>query len=311
MFLGALVIGILLLIWNKNKILGVEHWDGNRRFTVIFDTSPLMLVSVEPGAHTASFVIIPKDTFLIVPYNYGAYKVGSVYALGELDAQKGGGPLIMDTIRDVFGLPVDGYIKPNKEKDFGNLLDDFRSFKKSYFSIGNILGILHEAMNGKVSSNLSQPEILRFFWAVHALRTDQVHPIHLENLNILKETELADRSKVFVIDSGKFDKTIEGEFNENKIREENITLSVANATGKEGIASIVARIIMNMGGRVVVVGNEEKSKERCVIYVGNKNLENSYTIKRLSEYFRCSVSTRPTTNSQSDVSILLGEKFTQ
>ena len=114
-----LLTGLVIL-----QILGNRIWDGKSRFTILMqnisestkaDQKNLIIFSIEPAKSRAIFLLIPANTMLDLPYGYDTYPAFSIYQLGELDQNRGGGLLLSKSIETTFGVVVDGYLLSNNE----------------------------------------------------------------------------------------------------------------------------------------------------------------------------------------------------
>lgn len=99
-------------------------WDGKSRFTMLLmgldfrdwaedsdipRTDSMLLLSIDPAAHTAGILSIPRDTWVNIP-EMGSHKINTAYRWGELYKMPGGGPgMAMQAVEDLIGLPVDYY----------------------------------------------------------------------------------------------------------------------------------------------------------------------------------------------------------
>jgi len=295
-FIGIIFLGFLFSIWFL--IWGGGDWDSGRRFNIILNTMPLRLISFDKDEKSMVVVSIPPDSYLHISENYGEYKAESIFPLGELDPKLGGGMLLMDTIKNTFGLPIDGYIDFSDKDLNGNI-----------FTPSRLWEINNNRLTGKakVKTNLKLATINRFFIAAMNLRSDQVKNYDLTKLDIVEDFALPDKTKIQRIDSNKLDKILEGLFAENDIINEKISISVYNASRTAGMATSVARTITNIGGRVIFVGNVEgKIKEKCKI---NGNDKGTKTYKRLKNIFKCIEDKKQQVGKLSDINLYIGQDY--
>ena len=80
----------------QRKELGTGSTEGRRTDTII-------LVHVPSGGGKAAMVSIPRDSYLPIPGN-GENKVNAAFAIG-------GPKLLVETVEQATGLPVDGYVE--------------------------------------------------------------------------------------------------------------------------------------------------------------------------------------------------------
>ncbi len=295
---------IVLVVWFWKDITGTSRWNGQRRISLVVDASPIVLISLDMYNREAAILAIPVDSYLDVPFGYGPYKAGSVYKLGELDVKRGGGELLSETITDVFGAPIEGYIHKSDGSSIQiQTLEDFKTWRKQFFGLNNLVNL------GGINTNLTLPELIRLYLSISSLRSDQFTFINLASENIVDKIILADGSGVLQIDPVKLDKTLEGLFNEKEMVKDHLSIAVMNATQEAGVGVKVARLIANMGGRVVMVGNFDKNiSSRCLVKVAS-SFKDSYTVGRLLYVFGCGSIMEADANSQSDVTIVIGERY--
>lgn len=104
-------------------------WEGTERINVLLigiDATPeragegalpladaLIVVSVDPVSEKAVMLSIPRDLIVEIP-GIGADRINAAYAYGEANGQ-GGPSLLMETIEQNFGIPLDGFVQTNFE----------------------------------------------------------------------------------------------------------------------------------------------------------------------------------------------------
>jgi len=117
-------------------------WNGSDRITILVmgldyrdwesgagapRTDSMMLVTVDPVAHTAGMLSIPRDLWVEVP-GFEHNRINTAYFLGESYNLPGGGPaLAMKTVENLLGVPVDYYA-----------VIEFSAFERMIDEIGGI-----------------------------------------------------------------------------------------------------------------------------------------------------------------------------
>jgi LCP family protein required for cell wall assembly len=92
-----------------------------------FRTDTIMIASLNPGTKEGLLFSIPRDLYVEVP-GHGKRRINIVHVLGETQGYPGGGPaLLMDTIQQNFGIPLDGYVMIN-----------FQGFKETVDLLGGV-----------------------------------------------------------------------------------------------------------------------------------------------------------------------------
>ena len=80
---------------------------------------------------------------------------------------------------------------------------------------------------------------------------------------------------------GRLDQIVNENLFDSQLAKEAIAIAVLNASGEAGEANLVTRLITNLGGHVVTIGNSDQPEEQSEIWVGSDDLKNSVTLKFL------------------------------
>ena len=196
----------------------------------------------------------------------------SIYPLGELEGQGGGGKLLSQSLQEYLGVAVEGYL-------FGVSLQETKeSFK------GNILGLL----KNQGQTNLGRWDLLRLWWEARSVREDRIKLLKFDK----------------PLDPERLERIIGQYFVDEKIRAEALTIAVLNNTNQPGLAAKEARIIKNLGGRIIGLGDIEK--ERCQI-ASQKKYKDSHTVRRLAKVFGCPWGGENLFGQRADLVLILGE----
>lgn len=87
----------------------------------------IMLVSLKPSTRQAALISIPRDLYLNIGH-FGVHRLNAAHDIGYKMGYRGGGPgLLMDTVSQVTGQPVDGYARI-----------DFKAFEKIIDDLGGV-----------------------------------------------------------------------------------------------------------------------------------------------------------------------------
>ena len=109
-----------------------EAWDGASRVNLLVmgldyrdwqagegapRTDTMILLTIDPLAHTAGILSIPRDMWVNIPGGFEYGRINTAYSLGEAyKYPDGGGPgLAMATVEELLGVPIDYYA----QIDFG------------------------------------------------------------------------------------------------------------------------------------------------------------------------------------------------
>ena len=116
--------------------------------------------------------------------------------------------------------------------------------------------------------------------------------LNLAKMPLYDEETMIDGTVIKRINPQKIDFYLKDLFLEKEIREENFKIGVFNASKIRGLAGKTARIIENIGGKVVTIENYQNSKEGCRFETKEDSL-NKKTLKRLRTIFlKCEVRIR-------------------
>lgn len=294
------------------KLIQQSKWDGLRRFTLVIDSDPLYIFSIEPATSNAVIVLIQSNTILEVPYNYNGYQAKAIYPLGKLDTKRSGGQLLIKSIENTFGVFTDGFIaaKGNKSIVLPQNPDKIYEFKKNNFSAVSFLSSLLRIFTAeKLTTDISRLDLIRLWNSVHNLRADQINVINLDRTGILKDERLPDGTMVKTVDKDLFDLSLQTNFQDQKIRTQNITIDIVNAADKQSVATQFSRMLMHLGAKTVATSTADSLKDlNCKIYIFEKRLFSSIIVSRILNTYKCGIKQ---TNDRgiSDMKIILGEEF--
>ncbi len=288
-------------------------WDGKSRFTFVVNSDPLLLFSVEPNTSAAVLLIIPSNTILDVPYSYNTYPASSVFALGNLDLQKGGGKLLSKSIENTFGVMVDGFVawKEDPKPAAPVTSEELFKLKKNYFSISGFPAIFLKILNldNKLVKNISFIDLMRLWTAVRSIRNDRITIQDLAKNSVLSSEKLPDGSLAGILNKEMFDQSIALNFQDRQVRMRKLTIEVVNATDKEKIAGQFSRVMQNLGANVVVKSTAPSGENfNCRVYVDAKLSSSDIIIKKLQKYFKCSA-LKKDDKGIADIKVVLGKEF--
>ncbi len=312
-----IIITILLVIFLGFLIqINNSIWDGTSRFTVVFNSDPLVLLSLEPRTQQAVLLTIPVNVILNVPSGFEEYKVSSVYRLGQLEKNKNGGKLLSKAIENTFGIAVDRYVS---DKSLGFVIsnaskEDFLKIKKSYFSFMSLPKsiIMAVLLKTKYDTNLTFIEMYHLWNGLRKMRGDMFSFQDLSDSILLIESKLADQTTVWRVDEEILDSFIDDRFQDQRIRTENVTIAIINAAEKDKLATQIGKVLKYIGGNVMIKSTAPNSDDSgCSIYVAQKYLEKSFVITWLKRKYLCQVlfDNNKESVKQTDIVIFLGKGF--
>jgi hypothetical protein len=225
---------------------------------------PLSFYSLDMENQTAIKIDLPPELYVQTAYGYGPYRLKAVYDLGELD--KRGGKVLMATVSDLLGLPVDGWLESWRWQ-----------------------------LPPKTSFNYH--DWLLIFKNYSLLRPDKIKTIN--PADFWEDLVLANGETVKTLDPSKFDFLTDGLFWESALKRENLKVEVLNAGGTTGLGNKAARLLANMGLTVVRVDNAETPIGDCEV----KSAKPSLTADRVARIFGCRLMTKEA--DRADITLIL------
>lgn len=283
----VLIIGV---IWRVYGAFNNSTWDGRNRFNLVLNVSPISLASFDPSNQTFSFLVIPDGTYVEVADGYGPHRVEKIYPLGELEGR--GAELLTKSLATYFGLPVDGWLMGDKRWEG-------RDEIKPIF-----LSLLWTAIKDKSRTNLSRWDLIRLMIAINQTRSHKIEVVDLGETTAAEEFDLADGTKAKKIDTQRLNRIISNLFLDYQIRQEDLAIAIVNASHQSGLAAIGAKLITNIGGRLVEVGDWQEKFEECQIKT-IPTVRKTYTVQKLAKVFNCQVKGDLENNLRWDVLVIL------
>ena len=282
---------------DSTKTARLFKWEGRENLNLAIKSDSTYVVSFNPVQKTITAVKIPDQTFTLVPFSFGFWKMGSVYSLGQSEKVPVGANLIKDTTAAVLGVHVDGYLLPEGKfasLDINKILDELRSNPVASFSL---------LRNSK--TDLTSRELWSLIWGVRGVRFDKIKTFDLENLNLVKEEILADGSQILRPNPAEIDRFVQTNFESSGLKDEGLSIGIYNATDHPGLAEKAARMISNMGGRVIFTANADLPLGKSAV-----SGEPSKTSRFLSRIFAPSQGKKEMQGqNRADINVFLGEDY--
>lgn len=274
-----------------------SSWDGKMPLSLIYlevsdikSNSPrtlnLGLVSFNPTQGLFTTVSIPAS--------YG--KLEELYGLGEINASEGGVGLAAQEVQNLLGVPIDGYLVIDHAglNELASLFPEVSGVKEtlvlsSIFKLPQLWAIVQSS--AKISLDITG--IARVVWYLLQVRVDRIADLALP-------PEL-------LADPPNLDRKLSPYLRDDYLAAEHLKIQVFNGSNKSGLASSAARVIRNIGGEVIRVGNFERQD----LVKGYLLMEDgSYTASRLAKIFGVSDSRPPREGSESraNITLILGSE---
>lgn len=270
-------------------------WDGKFNINLAVRTRTVSLLNYNPWEETITVIDIPDETFLEIPPDLGKWQLRALHELGELGGL-GGGLLLKSALTSFFGVPLDGFL------DFGNsevisANEVVESLRKNIFSGYDLLS--------GIKTDLSMWELIRLKKGISSVRFDKIRKLDLRKLDVLQKEVLADGTPVFTADLQVLDSVL-SDLKDPSFVSEHKTIAILNATDKGQLAQKWARLVTNLGGNVIILGNADERLQKTKIWG-----EQSQTYTRLRQIFapddKIGPSEKNMASTRAQITILLGE----
>jgi len=303
------IILLFLLAIFGGKIFSQKVWDGRNKINIVFIDQKVFIFSLDPQEKKAIILSLPPKTFIETIHGYGNYPLESVYKLGEQEGLDGG-EFFTSSLQENLRIPIDGYV----------LISDFKETNLPSKPRGFILACFMDLFWGRNKTNLKKGDIASLWLNFKKIRQDKISIVDLEKIDIAEKIILPDGTEGFKINPQKFKKVALEFFKDPQIRQENLEVAVLNSTSYSGLATRVADLIENMGGRVVEVGEIKNSKFQTRLPDGQvpnskcelrskKEIKKSYTLRRLEKVFGCQWQEEEAGDYRGDLSLIVGEGY--
>lgn len=332
--LALLALGLLLLIGKTFQIYSEFQkpfyvlntkprefsWDGNSVLNLIitktqknadgFDLKEFNFVSLSPGEGKISIIKLSDEILLDVPKNFGSWKLGSIYKLGQENKPQMGEDLLKMSVSRMLALPVDGIIEVSGDQplDLEGKIAGWRSNLLTGFSFLT-----------NIRTDLSLKEGMDFITKASKIRSDKITSLDLFRSTITQSKLLPDSSRVLGVDGVKMDTYTKQNLIDPGISGEDLTISIYNGTDHPGLTEEAVRLINNLGVRVTIISNTNEKFVKNGVYISPEEgggAKTTQTYKRLAEIFapgclkmECQTSDREVINSRAAISVVLGEEY--
>lgn len=276
-------------IWQEKKPVNL---------VVILDNEKTIIVNLSTEEKKLSMLSLPETLYLAASGNFGDYPLSSIYHLGEIEGK--GGKLLSASLENFLGIPIDGFISSDEEKQIKSAEEMKKFLRKAMI----------KKFSGKLVSNLSLIDLGRLWWFLVKETGTESNFFDLAELGITGEKTLADETKVLTAEKEKIDFWIKKIFGEKRMAEEGIEIEIINGTQHESLAANLARSVTNLGGRIVSLGNSDGPQAVSLIRYSQEKIAESYTLARLVTISGfCIEKKADLGTSRSQVQIILGEDY--
>jgi len=297
--LGLLIIGntvkfikTIFSPWQSSTTHRNYLWQGDFNVNLAVKAKNISLLSYSPQNQQITVLEIPQNSYLEVANGFGKWELRSVFDLG-------GDKLLKDTMVNLLGLPIDGYLRLTdkySQLEIASLLEQLR---KDPFVLISLLSYL--------KTDLTPFELIRLKLGLAGVRFDKIKQIDLEKTDLFQKDQLADGTQILTPDSVRLD-SIVSQMAEPSLQSEHKTIAIFNSTSHPGLAQKAARVVANIGGDVIITSNGQNKFATTVV-----SGEKSKTLDRLKQIFGSSGTIDPNledlVSSRAQINIFLGEDY--
>lgn len=298
----------------------VFFWDGSSVLNLIIAKSKnsapgpklddINFVSLNPQEGKITIIKLSDEILLDVPKNFGFWKVGSIYKLGQENQPPMGEDLLKMSVSKLLALPVDGIIEVTSDNPL-ELEEKIVNWKSNLFSGFSFLT--------GIRTDLSLKESMDFITKTSKIRPDKIVSLDLFRSTITQSKLLPDSTRILGVDGVKLDTFTKQNLADPFISREDLTVSVYNGTSHPGLTAEVVRLINNLGVRVTIITNTSEKFVKNGVFLNpeeGSKIKTSQTYKRLAEIFaadclkeECHTKDTEVLNSRAAISVVLGEEY--
>jgi hypothetical protein len=277
-------LGFFLLYQRLNSSFASASDFKNTDYTVISDQFPTLVYAVVDDLKTEPLIIkelkylifdrsnkkvlvysIPVGYRFDIAGKYGEEEISKVLALGALNSEnplEDGAKFLKNTVLKIFGFKVDRFLIVSNSSRY--LFDDLLG-NGSYLDLLRLKDFLK--IRDEFRTDLSLEEFYNLFTFVKSIPNDRLIG------STLSQKDFEDTT---VIDTAYEDISLD-----SYLSSESKNIAVLNGTDISGIANLGARVVQNMGGRVVALGNTDKTYAQSVIVCDDLNSETCKFLRRV------------------------------
>lgn len=266
LFLLSLTLGVFILMraadWDKKTQFGFVVVSGKKEDVA----RPLTLVSVNGEEHTAVIMPLPDALMIETLSGYGQYKAASLQGLATLEHQPY--TFITQSLALQFGIDLRGviWIKETPQNLPKNL--------SQTLTAATLGSLLRSTLFFGQESTLRAIDRYALWQFFRALRKDQV-----TTLDTLSSAIVVPKGSTFLYDPMRADPIIFQLFSDTKLRKEDKTIAVVNATNEPRLGTRVARALANMGASITNVSTAPEEMAYTTLTYADASIKNSLTGK--------------------------------
>lgn len=299
----GLVLGIFLFVC----LLFVIAWlFGNKlrsqifRQAVVIMDDQVYVWSFSTKDNASVLISIPKDTVIDAVNGFGRYSLTSLWQLGALDKKKHS--LLSQSLQETLGIPIAYYIGPKSSnlsintKSSGEIIQRYFTFKS-----------LPLFFTGNYNKNINIFKYVALIIKAKNIARQNLTQINLSESQSLFSEILPDGTSQMALDSTGFEKLFGHAFEDEKIREEHLSIAIYNTTEIPMLGQKAARLLNHLGMLVVTVGNDTPSIDSCQL-IGSPASLKSKTAKFILDFYNCRLQAK-NEKDRTDLTLKLGTVY--
>lgn len=251
-------------------------WNGHSVMNMVFLSKDIYVVALDPKKGRVIILKVPAETYLDLPHGFGRWKAGSIYDLGQQEEPPFGAVLLKDSTTHALGIPIGGYVITKGQH---NPQDIILSIHRNLFFAATMLG--------EIKTDFTPKELIHIYLNLAKLRPDKLRFLDLGQSQITKSILLPDGTRALALDQIRLDKFVADKLEDAYLKDEGISVGVFNSTSHPGLGERAARMITNIGGRVIFITNAKTHFPHSIVITTDTNEQNqfTYTKDRLSQVF--------------------------
>ena len=285
LFIFIIFIWLGFSFWQIKKR---SRWDGKHQLNFVVQAEKILVYSFHPEDGILNILAFDNKTHIPAAKGFGEYPIENIYKLGQSE-KIGGGRLLSLSLSEFLAVPLDGH---------------FVQIKNKKLKIKN--DILLCRFNKKCLTDFGWWDLLKIWQQFSKLKPGQIKEVDFTETGVLKEKTLADGSLILQPDYLRIDQLSLNLFSDKSVLDEGLTVSVLNGSNITGLANQAGRLVKNLGCQLVNTSDADKQVDKSAILYKNKELKNSYTLKRLVKAFEVK-EVRQDSQIEPEIVLLIGK----
>lgn len=280
-------------------------FSSKEKILIAIASNPSYLVSFDQKASNLKIVEIPQEIHVQVLPNYGFYPLTSAFGLGELENPPQGGQVLLRTLSQEFGGPIDYYVA-FKNKDIRLTREQISEIKKEFSGINGLVWGVRSTnwIPENLETNFTLFDIYRLWWRALSIRDDKINYYKIEG-DLFEDLALPEGKVVKTIADSKIGELSREIFEDSEILDEKIPVEVLNASEKGGFSSQIGQILARSGVDVSSVGNAINLSQSSSFLVSHQ-VKDSMTVKKIARFLGITPQEKEE-KGLFDVTLILGE----